>query len=223
MYLFKEVCETHYYKLELDRTEMTDQHNCKSFLPIDEGRVVSTDVIKCSSMGDGCGISIMRVITDSDIEIPESTISMNGGECQIDKVSSNNYLATITNHSCRLCGMVSKCKCFLMSAINKGDKVEWTVLGQDSSCVRELVSELREKGYTVNLLAGGKYNEDMTLTSKEEKYLRIAFDQGYYDVPRRTDLDTLCERIGCSKSTLNVSLRNAERKIIRNYEISKTG
>ena len=202
---------------------MTDQHNCKYLLPIPDDRVVSTDVIKCSSMEEGCGISIMRVITNGDIEISDSTVTLNGGECQIDKVASNNYLATITNRSCKLCSLVSRCKCFLMSAINKGEKVEWTVLGQDSSCVRELVSELRNKGYTVNLLAGGKYNEDLTLTSKEEKYLRIAFDQGYYDVPRRTDLDTLCERIGCSKSTLNVSLRNAERKIIRNYEISKTG
>lgn len=165
----------------------------------------------------------MRVTTDREVEISDKTIQGEGGDCQIDKVSSNNYLATITNNRCKLCGIVSQCKCFLMSAINRDDKIEWTVLGQDSSCVRELVSVLRDKGYTVNLLAGGKYNEDMTLTTKEEKYLRIAFDQGYYDVPRRTDLDTLCERIGCSKSTLNVSLRNAERKIIRNYEISKTG
>ena len=213
----------HYYKIELDKTEMDDQHSCRDLLPIDRDKISSTDVIKCSSSEDGCGFCIMRINTNADVDIKETVYGVNGGEVQIDKVSSNNYLATITNHSCKLCGMVSKCKCFLMSAVNKGDKVEWTVLGQDSSCVRELVSELREKGYTVNLLAGGKYNEDMTLTSKEEKYLRIAFDQGYYDVPRRTDLDTLCERIGCSKSTLNVSLRNAERKIIRNYEISKTG
>ena len=200
---------------------MKDQHNCKSFLPVEADRVVSTDVIKCSSMGDGCGISIMRVITDSDIEVSENTVSMNGGECQIDKVSSNNYLASITNTRCHLCAMINKCKCFLMSAISKGDKVEWTIVGQDSSSARELVSTLRDRGYTVNLLAGGKFNEEMTLTAKEEKYLRIAFDQGDYDVPRRTDLDTLCERIGCSKSTLNVSLRNAERNIIGNYEVGR--
>ncbi len=213
----------HYYRLELDRSEMKDQHNCKAFLPIPSEHVTSTDVIKCSSIGDGSGISIMRVTTDCEVEISDKKVVMEGGDCQIDKVSSNNYLATITNGKCRLCSIVSQCKCFLMSAVNHDDKIEWTVLGQDSSCVRQLVSTLREKGYTVNLLAGGKYNEDMTLTSKEEKYLRIAFDQGYYDVPRRTDLDSLCERIGCSKSTLNVSLRNAERKIIRNYEVSNSG
>lgn len=213
----------HYYKLELDRSEIKDQHNCKKFLPIDKDHVVSTDVIKCSSMGDGRGFCIMRVNTDTDVEIADRKFEFDGGDCVVDKVSSNNYLASISNHKCPLCALISKSKCFLMSAVYKtDDKVEWTVLGQDSSCVRELVSTLRDKGYTVNLLAGGKYNEDMTLTTKEEKYLRIAFDQGYYDVPRRTDLDTLCERIGCSKSTLNVSLRNAERKIIRNYEISKT-
>ncbi len=213
----------HYYKLELDRSEMKDQHNCKAFLPIPSEHITSTDVIKCSSIGNGSGISIMRVTTDCEVEISDKKVVMENGDCQIDKVSTNNYLATITNGRCKLCSIVSECKCFLMSAVNRGDKIEWTVLGQDSSCVRQLVSTLRDKGYTVNLLAGGKYNEDMTLTSKEEKYLRIAFDQGYYDVPRRTDLDSLCERIGCSKSTLNVSLRNAERKIIRNYEVSNSG
>ena len=213
----------HYYKIELVRDEMTQQHTCRDLIPIDRDRIVSTDVIKCSSQGDdGCGFSIMRINTSSDVEINESVYRLNGGDVQIDKISSNNYLASITNHKCYLCKLISRCKCFLMSAVNRGDKVEWTIVGQDSSSVRDLVSTLREKGYTVNLLAGGKFNEEMTLTAKEEKYLRIAFDQGYYDVPRRTDLDTLCERIGCSKSTLNVSLRNAERKIIGNYEVGRS-
>ena len=211
----------HYYKIELDRTEMADQHSCRDLLPLEADKISSTDVIKCSSSEDGCGFCIMRVNTNSDVDVKETVYRVEGGEVQIDKVSSNNYLASITNTRCHLCAMINKCKCFLMSAISKGDKVEWTIVGQDSSSVRELVSTLRDRGYTVNLLAGGKFNEEMTLTAKEEKYLRIAFDQGYYDVPRRTDLDTLCERIGCSKSTLNVSLRNAERKIIGNYEVGR--
>lgn len=212
----------HYYKIELDRSELSGQHTCRGLLPIDAKHIVATDVIRCSSQGDGgCGFSIMRVNTDSDVDLKEATYTLDGGEVQIDRISSNNYLASITNRKCFLCAMIGKCKCFLMSAVNRGDKVEWTVIGQDSKSVRELVSLLRSKGYTVNLLAGGKFNESMSLTAKEEKYLRIAFDQGYYDVPRRTDLDTLCERIGCSKSTLNVSLRNAERKIIGNYELGR--
>ncbi|MCQ2079973.1 MAG: helix-turn-helix domain-containing protein, partial [archaeon] len=205
----------HYYKLELDRNEMLDMHTCRSMVPIDPSKIISTDIIKCSSMNEeGRGFSIMRINTNGDVDLRDSKYEMDGGDCQIDKISSGNYLASITNNKCFLCRIISQSKCFLMSAVRQGEKIEWTVLGQDSSCVRDLVSTLREKGYTVNLLAGGKFNEEMTLTPKEEKYLRIAFDQGYYDVPRRTDLDALCERIGCSKSTLNVSLRNAERKII---------
>lgn len=212
----------HYYKLELDSRGMT-HHACRRILPIPAEHIVSTDVIKCSSVFDGSGFSIMRINTDSDVELPPGKCEAEDGNCQIDKISANNYLAMIVNRSCPVCSIVAKCKCFLMSAVYQTDnRVEWTVLGQDSASVRELVSRLREAGYTVNILAGGKFNEEMTLTAKEEKYLRIAFDQGYYDVPRRTDLDTLCERIGCSKSTLNVSLRNAERKIIRNYEVSRS-
>ncbi len=212
----------HYYKIELVRSELSGQHTCRGLLPIDSKHIVATDIIKCSSQGeDGCGFSIMRINTDADVDIQDPTYKVNGGEVQIDKISTNNYLASITNRKCYLCALINKCKCFLMSAVNRDDKVEWTIVGQDSSSVRELVAVLRDKGYTVNLLAGGKFNEEMSLTVKEEKYLRIAFDQGYYDVPRRTDLDTLCERIGCSKSTLNVSLRNAERKIIGNYELGR--
>ena len=56
-----------------------------------------------------------------------------------------------------------------------------------------------------------------TLTPKQEAYFETAMDLGYYDIPKRITLDELCAILGCSKSTLNVSLRTAESNIFHFY------
>jgi predicted DNA binding protein len=45
----------------------------------------------------------------------------------------------------------------------------------------------------------------------------MAFELGYFDIPSRITLDELASRVGCSKSTLNIILRRAERKIISDH------
>ena len=64
-----EVAAMHYYKIELDKTEMDDQHSCRDLLPIDGAKISSTDVIKCSASEYVCGFCIMRDIPDSDVDV----------------------------------------------------------------------------------------------------------------------------------------------------------
>ena len=112
------------------------------------------------------------------------------GDCTIERISSTHYTAMVTNRSCYICSLISKSKCFLMSSVPvDGNIVEWTIAGPDSVTVHKLIASLKEYGYRVKFQAGGKFGDDMTLTPKEEKYLKAAFDRGYYNVPRRMDLE----------------------------------
>jgi len=47
--------------------------------------------------------------------------------------------------------------------------------------------------------------------------LKTAYDMGFFDIPQRITLEGLTPHMRCSKSTLNVMLRRAERKILVDY------
>ncbi len=208
----------YYCRLMIDRSMPYEEHPCRRLIPIPEGTDVSIQVIKCSSTNAGEGISMMRVITQDKDVLEEGVTKTDLGECSIERISSTHYTAMITNHSCFICSLISKNKCFLMSSVPlENNLVEWTIVGPDSSTVHGLMSALRDYGYRIKFLAGGKFGDEMTLTPKEEKYLSEAYARGYYAVPRKMDLDELSGILGCSKSTLNVALRTAERKIICSY------
>ncbi|THE66543.1 bacterio-opsin activator [Salinadaptatus halalkaliphilus] len=53
-----------------------------------------------------------------------------------------------------------------------------------------------------------------TLTPKQWKALKLAYDGGYYDQPRSTDLETIAAELSISKSAVSQRLRAAEATIV---------
>jgi hypothetical protein len=53
----------------------------------------------------------------------------------------------------------------------------------------------------------------MELTPKQQQALQIAFDHGYYQWPRKTNLNDLALASGCNRRTLQENLRRAESKV----------
>lgn len=54
------------------------------------------------------------------------------------------------------------------------------------------------------------------LTDKQRDTLELAISEGYYERPRETDLTTLADRLGLSKSAVSQRLRNAETNLVTN-------
>ena len=54
-----------------------------------------------------------------------------------------------------------------------------------------------------------------SLSRHEEAVLRSAIDLGYYDRPRRANLDRLSRVMARPRSTVHYALTNAERKMAR--------
>jgi predicted DNA binding protein len=59
------------------------------------------------------------------------------------------------------------------------------------------------------------------LTSKQEKIIKIAFEKGYYDYPKGITLRELSKILNISFSILNEILRRGQKKIIKEYYLSK--
>ncbi|MBQ8179594.1 MAG: helix-turn-helix domain-containing protein [Candidatus Methanomethylophilaceae archaeon] len=201
-------------KILLDRSSIGDERPCTDMVPrgSDAGNASMT-VLSCSMIGEGTGQSMIRISTDGDT-IPVGCHAYPEGECDVTRISRGNYLAMVTNRRCLLAKLVNRSGCFLSSAVPKSKGlVEWTVLGPNWNKVHGLLKDLKAHGYEYRTLSSGNASTASTLTPKQERYIYAAYEMGYYDIPKRADLDDLCGVLGCSKSTLNISLRTAEKRL----------
>ncbi|HUR69413.1 MAG TPA: helix-turn-helix domain-containing protein [Candidatus Thermoplasmatota archaeon] len=55
------------------------------------------------------------------------------------------------------------------------------------------------------------------LTPSQDEAIRVAVASGYYDIPRRLNLQQLAQKLGITSASLSERLRRAEGRIIRRY------
>ncbi len=212
----------HCYKILLDRTGNVNEHPCHSIIPVEfETEGVSMQILTCSMLNQSTGYSIIKIVDEKDNNIQEGFHEAEFGECTINKLFSKCYLAMVINKNCLLSKLINESGCFLTSAIPKTDTlIEWTLVGSNSKALHNLTDNMRENGYKFEIISSENLLVKTTLTPKQEQYFNIAMNLGYYDIPKKIDLDELCCILGCSKSTLNVVLRTAEKKIFDYYRIA---
>ena len=83
--------------------------------------------------------------------------------------------------------------------------------------MKALVKRMLDEGYGVQIISSVEINLDYTLTPKQEEVLRYAFENGYYDIPKKLTTEGLCEKFNCSKSTMSVIIRDAEKNVIKYF------
>jgi len=204
--------------LIVDRSKLTKEHPCHRFLPIDiSSKGVEVDIQNCAMSAEGSGHSFIRIIDPSDSML-QGDFVYEGGRSNVTRVGMCQYTAIVNNDRCMIASVINHSGCFLTSAIPITDiNIRWTLIGPDGGSLHNLFKELRENGYEFEVESIGAINQGPVLTPKQEKCFNKAVEMGYYDVPKKTDLDRIAEALGTSKSTLNVTLRTAERNIFRFY------
>ena len=215
----------HRCRILLDRENLhKDGHPpCHRFLPItigDEG--LSVRIITCNVLDEHTGSALIRINGCGDDLQPGHTETPYG-ECSIIKARSGQYLAMVTNRACPLAKIVGSSGCILTSAYPKTDSlIEWTLIGSTSTKIHELLRTMRDQGYEFELISSEGVKALPTLSPKQDMYFTAAWEAGYYDIPKRISLEELAETLGCSKSTLNVTLRAAERNVFELYMSGNT-
>ena len=210
----------HCCKILLDRSQNFEEHPCHSFLPVELGTEgTSSRILTCSMKDSNTGYSMIDIKDDRGV-LEEGHYPSNGGDCNITRLSSNHYMAMVTNPRCFLSKIINESGCFLVSAEPQTDTlILWTLIGPNSTTLHNLLSRMRESGYSYQMVSSSSVSMSSTLTPRQEECFNMAMDLGYYDVPKRISLEELCKLSGCSKSTLNVTLRSAEKKIFDFYRM----
>lgn len=94
------------------------------------------------------------------------------------------------------------------------EEFSWSLLVRDGSRVPSLLKSLERPGAALpHLVRVGRYRAMEALTPRQELAVSLAVRLGYYDVPRRADLDDVARALGTSRTAAMEVLRRATRKL----------
>ncbi len=140
------------------------------------------------------------------------------GRYTINRISNSQYMAMVVNSNCQIARIISECGCLITSASRiDGGIMSWTVIGIDSKSLSDLVSRMEENGFYVKRIASYLPDHIPTLTAKQEEALKLAFQNGYYEIPRKITIRDMCQMMDVSPAAFNITLRIAERKVLNLY------
>jgi predicted DNA binding protein len=136
----------------------------------------------------------------------------------LSRVDKNRIMGTITTHDCPVCSTFAGLDCFLVSASTRsGGKMEWNVFMGSDSRLRALCERLDRNDVDYTILEKTYRMQKRQITSRQEDLMRIAFDLGFFEFPKRINLEGLSARLGISIGTLSEILRRGERNILSKY------
>jgi len=115
----------------------------------------------------------------------------------------------------RACGAAFELGDFCITCPFSGkEDATWKVLvPQIVDARRLLTASGRPSGTRPTLLRAGAYRREWGLTGRQERAVRVAFQIGYFDYPRKASLATLAGRLGVSRSTALELLRKGTTKL----------
>jgi predicted DNA binding protein len=139
-------------------------------------------------------------------------------DVQLEIVEKNKAIGVIKCKMCFACRDLISSNCFLVSALTREDgRVEWTIIAPDNSCIQDLIKRLGEHDADPTIVKMKKMKEEEMLTEKQEQIIKMAYERGYYDTPKRVGLKDLANAFGVSQATLAETLRRGQKKIVEKY------
>lgn len=167
----------------------------------------------------------MRVSEDKlEDAVEELRSSPQFKDVDVTQTSKDRALASIQTDSCAVCSVLAASECFLISASTRDGGIYWTLLASGKEPVRKLMSAMRGRGYDVWIIKMAEVKGREALTSRQEEIIRVAYEKGYFDYPKKISLRELARQFGISISTLSEVLRTGQKKIIKAHltEIRET-
>jgi len=183
---------------------------------------MSIRVIKCVPREGSGGQSIVQIdaadgTTGTDLVEKIRAVEP---KCRVQLTSAGpgRFIGTVETNTCVVCRLVADSGCFLDSAMSKGDgTVQWNILAPNASALKSLHDKVTKLGCSVELKKVSVLRTSSELTKAQERVLQMAYDLGYFDIPKKIDLARLAKRLEISKATLDIMIRRAQRKIIANH------
>ncbi len=132
-------------------------------------------------------------------------------------------LASVSTR-CMACHALATSSCFLVRAHTRPDGLlDWELIADDRGAVAALVARLEKAGCEVTLGHLKEVEDEEALTRRQEEILRVAFERGYFDYPKRVSIRDLAATFHVSISTISEILRKGQTKVFASYFSQEKG
>ncbi|MEM0157060.1 MAG: helix-turn-helix domain-containing protein [Thermoplasmataceae archaeon] len=134
------------------------------------------------------------------------------------KIDESHTTAIVDADKCAVCKTMPDWDIFLMDAhTNRNGDVIMRWLAPDEDTVSGFLERLEADGVKFKLVKKQNLSRKKEITSRQEFVVRTALDLGFFDYPKKINLEGLSKRLNVSYVTLAEILRRAEKKIISSY------
>lgn len=132
-------------------------------------------------------------------------------------VRSTRFLCLAISNEPLLCSSSRKSGIICIHCPYNGaeGRLKWEVLVKTSKNLKTLLDMLRRSGVDATVRSEASIKQNELLTARQRQVVFAAIQAGFFDFPRKVGLTELSGELEIDPSTLSETLRNAERKIIR--------
>ncbi len=136
----------------------------------------------------------------------------------LDTVQPGTLKGIVTTNVCLGCCRMVGSETFLVQVkMDEDGCIIQRIISKDRETVRQAMGKLEALGHEVTLVKLTTLEPDMYMTGYQEDVLMIAYERGYFDSPRKTDLKELSAMFGISIATMSEILRKAQRKVMAEH------
>lgn len=176
------------------------------------------EVLKCLSGGrDGC-LNLVRIIVDpAHLVDVLRLVRADRGVTTVDlrEVARGTLKGVLGSRDCIDCLRIVERDAFVVEArMDRPGRMLQRIVASDRGAVRRIIERLEARGHEVELQKLSSVDVDELLTRRQEDLVALAWEQGYFDRPRRTSLRDLARELDVSISTISELLRKAQWKIM---------
>jgi predicted DNA binding protein len=96
----------------------------------------------------------------------------------------------------------------------------YTILSPSSELLKILLIGLKKKFTSVEIKSLSSIpfkSKESILTRKQLDTFKLAFDQGYYRIPKDLTLNDLAQKLGIKRTSMQERLKRAEKRILTDY------
>ena len=143
------------------------------------------------------------------------------------ETGEERFCETEINQRC-ICPIFHDYKCVWEIQEVSNGRVKIVLNVADRHIIRDIVRDLRDRNANVSLQSIIPSNADKgglnqgfidvnEITGKQAEAMEIAIKNGYYENPRKADLDAIADVLGISKSAASQRLNTAESKLVHQF------
>jgi predicted DNA binding protein len=176
------------------------------------------ELLKCLSGGrNGC-LSLVRINVDPTHLVDVlRLVRADRGVTTVDlrEVARGTLKGVLGSRDCTDCLRIVERDAFVVEArMDRPGRMVQRIVASDRETVRRIIRRLEARGHDVELQKLSSVDANELLTRRQEELVALAWEQGYFDRPRKTSLRDMARELDVSISTISEILRKAQWKMM---------